>query len=462
MKEIKRNRAAIGDNAPNYRRWSRTVVTLAIVVALLYMWIEPSKSAQALFIRLNVTFLGLVAMVVILSTADIRENLYGALLITVSTVLAVAILEGFVFLGVLDGQLIFQTAPSSHPRHANNRADPELLYVRKPQLRFELVRTKGNAAHAWCLPPSNPEARFVIDYDEHGFRNSPGLKQADVVLIGDSFLEAGDHPKEDIFPTHLANQIGRPVANLGLGGYGPQQQLIVLERYGLPLQPQVVFWFFYEGNDLKDALAYIDLVEGDLSTKEKLSSLRKHSIVWNAVRKLHSFRCQPHPQANLRYGVFRTPDGRSTRMYFLDRMVPLSETDRHALSIQADVLNKGHKRIESSGAELVVVFVPTKDRVYRDVLRFSEESYPTSSRHHSAEGSSLILGNELPERIRGIVEGISPKIHYLDLTPAMKDQIIAGAPILYHSDDTHWSKAGHRLVAETLEAFLVKEGILAN
>lgn len=460
--EIKRSRSTNGDSAPNYRHWNRTVVTLAIVVALLWMWIEPSKSAEALFVRLIVTFLALVAMVVVVSTANLRGKLHGALLIIVSTVLTIAILEGFVILGVLDGQLIFQTAPSSHPQHPRNRADPELFYVRKPQLRFEVIMTKGNAAHAWCLPPTYPEVRHVVDYDEHGFRNAPGLKQADVVLIGDSFLEDGNHPKEDAFPTQLTDEIGRPVANLGLGGYGPQQQLVVLKRYGLPLQPQVVFWFFYEGNDLNDALAYVDRVKGDLSIKDKLSSFRKRSIVRNAARKLHSFRCQPNPIASLRYGIFSAPDGRSTRMYILDPMLPLSETDEGALNILADVFNEGHKRIEHSGAELVVVFIPTKDRVYRDVLRFPEESYLTSSGHNSVAGTSPVLGNELPERIRGIVEDISPKIHYLDLTPAMKDQIIAGIPILYHSDDTHWSKAGHRLVAETLEEFLVEEGLLAD
>ena len=40
------------------------------------------------------------------------------------------------------------------------------------------------------------------------------------------------------------------MANLGVAGYGAAQELIVLNRDALPLQPRVVAWFFFEGNDL--------------------------------------------------------------------------------------------------------------------------------------------------------------------------------------------------------------------
>jgi hypothetical protein len=43
------------------------------------------------------------------------------------------------------------------------------------------------------------------------------------------------------------------VVNLGRGAYGPQQELIVLKRYGLAYRPRVVIWQLFEGNDLADA-----------------------------------------------------------------------------------------------------------------------------------------------------------------------------------------------------------------
>jgi hypothetical protein len=46
------------------------------------------------------------------------------------------------------------------------------------------------------------------------------------------------------------------VANLGQSGYGPQQELAVLKRYGCPPYDRNTSWVFYEGNDLLDVQEY--------------------------------------------------------------------------------------------------------------------------------------------------------------------------------------------------------------
>ena len=35
------------------------------------------------------------------------------------------------------------------------------------------------------------------------------------------------------------------VANLGISGYGPEQELVVLKRYALDLQPKTIVWVFW-------------------------------------------------------------------------------------------------------------------------------------------------------------------------------------------------------------------------
>ncbi len=56
----------------------------------------------------------------------------------------------------------------------------------------------------------------------------------------------------ETFAQRVAAETGMTAVNLGRGAYGPQQELIVLERYGLSYQPRVVVWQLFEGNDLKD------------------------------------------------------------------------------------------------------------------------------------------------------------------------------------------------------------------
>ena len=46
--------------------------------------------------------------------------------------------------------------------------------------------------------------------------------------------------------------------NLARGAYGPQQELIVLKRYGLAYEPRFVVWQLFEGNDLVDAEAFAE------------------------------------------------------------------------------------------------------------------------------------------------------------------------------------------------------------
>ena len=63
----------------------------------------------------------------------------------------------------------------------------------------------------------------------------PGSEQADIVFIGDSFTEAASVAEEDTFVRRVAKASGLKAVNLGRGAYGPQQELIVLKRYGLAL-----------------------------------------------------------------------------------------------------------------------------------------------------------------------------------------------------------------------------------
>ena len=72
----------------------------------------------------------------------------------------------------------------------------------------------------------------------------------------------------------LQELTGRPVANLGVAGYGTLQELKVLEKYALPLEPRLVAWFFFEGNDLDD----------DQQVRER-----------NGVQAPASLRRRPHP-----------------------------------------------------------------------------------------------------------------------------------------------------------------------
>src|SRR5205823_13062293 len=97
-----------------------------------------------------------------------------------------------------------------------------------------------------------------------GFRNVRDLREAKVVVLGDSFVEGGLVAADNLMTATLERLLGCNVANLGQSAYGPQQELAVLKRYAGPLRPRLCIWTFYEGNDLEDVERYEQLARSGL------------------------------------------------------------------------------------------------------------------------------------------------------------------------------------------------------
>lgn len=83
-----------------------------------------------------------------------------------------------------------------------------------------------------------------------GARDYPGYDPAaaTVVVAGDSYAFGSEVPNPQAFPAVLAKMLAQPVANLGVGGYGPVQALLRLERHivNYPQAHTVVLGIMYE------------------------------------------------------------------------------------------------------------------------------------------------------------------------------------------------------------------------
>lgn len=65
------------------------------------------------------------------------------------------------------------------------------------------------------------ERPVTVAYDEQGFRNPDDLIDWDIVVVGDSFVELGYLPYEDLYTTRLGRLLGCRVKNLGCSYTGP-------------------------------------------------------------------------------------------------------------------------------------------------------------------------------------------------------------------------------------------------
>jgi hypothetical protein len=389
-------------------------------------------------------------LVFFLSRHGAEGNAARFLACTGAILAGVAVFEALAWLHVVDYRVVFQT-PTPPWRRPGYRPDPELIFAKLgPRHTREVFRGAELHRLRGAVPGNVYECDLRLDRD--GFRNPVDLRSSDLVVVGDSFVEGLHVAADELLTARLSRALGQTVANLGRSGYGPQQELHVLRRYGLPLRPQTCVWAFYEGNDLQDVNAY-DSYQKDLRwilAEGQAQGLYGRSLTRNLLAL--AIRCWLRPEPSLpaqRYcGQFASSMGAPLTMYFASGIQhgaggpPLPRGNSQELSRVRAILGEAHNLCQRQGVDLVVVFVPTKFRVYRDHCSFGRDAL---CREWAID--------DLPDALGGALSAVSPAIGYFDLTPHLRTAAARGA-LLYLPDDPHWSAAGHRAAAGALADYL--------
>lgn len=317
----------------------------------------------------------------------------------------------------------------------NYVADRELIHIRRPGSHLEGT-AKGGLVRLYYVPTAGLTTyHWNVTYDGSGFRNSRDLTSADIEVIGDSFVEGMTVSDDQLLTSRLKALSGKTVANLGQPGYGPQQELIVLKRYGLRLRPRQVVWMFYEGNDLDDVQHYDQFIHSKPSYWQDLIA---RSFTKNALQFIYQFFLPSGAQisgvasdhGNKAVEYFTNVDSYSTHH--------LTSADLGALDKTARIVQTATNLAANQGAKVLFVYVPDKFRVLRGVLQF-----PAESKCRTWEL------NDLPNRVHDTVLKAAPEIDYLDLTPLLQDAAKNGT-VSYYPDDPHWNPEGHRIAAAAI------------
>lgn len=357
------------------------------------------------------------------------------LLVVASFIFALSLIEVPALINILDYRVILGENFAWWP--ANNINDHELIHIRRPYVHFSGETRGGGVTAGYRIPPSDMTFyRWDVAYDHNGFRNQTDLKSADIVVIGDSFVEGLTVSTAELTTSLLAQLQGKVVANLGQSAYGPQQELIVLKRYGLPLHPRTIVWMFSENTDLYDVVYYDHVMNDPPDFLHAFWARSFTKIAW--IKIFHGSK----RSGAVRAGVCQTPANKPVTVYFPSRFLPLTKQDLGAIDETAQIIAEAHKLSAAQGARLIFVFVPDKFRVLHEFCKFSQES---ECRNWSM--------NDLPVRLEKAVRSISPEIGYLDLTPKLVDTTKRGV-LPYYSDDVHWSPVGHKVAADEINSYL--------
>ncbi len=390
-----------------------------------------------------VTAIAAAGLYVVLGGGETRRRVFRVILATLSIGFCLLLVEIPAVVLRHDYAKTFGTNPADtwlQIASGINRADPELIHVHNPNDTFE-GDVAGNLTYLGI--PGGKRYRVSLRYDRNGFRNDRDLDRADVVVIGDSFVEAAIVPAAETASRRLEEKLGTTVANLGQEAYGLRQELAVLRRFGLPLRPRAVVWFLFGGNDLRDVPDYEEALRSAQKGRPA-RPLRDRAFIGNALLALSSFttpaRSEPSREALANSGTFTREDGTRERVYFDGG----DEYDAHSWQVATETLAEAARLCREADAKFVVVYVTRKLRVYRGHVEFEPGS----------ELPALDPG-DLPSRMAQWTarQGIA----FVDLSPALEREVAAGRhPFLV--DDVHWNGRGHEIAAEEVALALKRLG----
>jgi hypothetical protein len=381
----------------------------------------------------------------LLSTVSRAELLTRFLLTTSSIAGAFLMAEAPAALRMVDYRAILGSYDSTSALSiAGRHADEELLWQHDPYYQYD-EPYQGNLGLALCIPP-DPSHSVTVRYDRHGFRNPRDLDAADIVVLGDSYIEAYMTPERRLATTVLSELQGKVVANLGHSGYGPQQELVVLKRYGLALHPQTVIWALFEGNDFDDLDGYDKqrARAGNPSWQNLwYRSLTRNVLTW-ILRPAAAPTCIRSPKIAQLEASFTDNRHQISRVYFAPSEVQSPSEEKIAKAVA--YLAEAARLCRERNIRFLVAFVPEKYRVYSHISNVEFASGAIRSWKVSP----------LPEEIGARLSDLGLNIEYVDLTSSLQNASRMGIAT-YLPDDTHWTESGNQLVAETLDRALRAE-----
>ena len=423
------------------------LVMLLLAAACGYLWIVPLFRPRGEFLwghyRLNDIYAGIPVLLVtlcaifILAVREQRRRWFSIRLVTLTmgVMVALALCDAGYAFGVMRAGRANFWLDQAHISRRYSAADNELGFVRKPGVSW-----RGYV----------PEVNRIIDYhtDENGFRNPAGQRHADIVFIGDSFTEAAQVDDKDTFVRRVAQATGLSVANLGRGAYGPQQDLIVLKRYGLAYKPRAVVWQLFEGNDLADAEGFArwksNPHQSTTSLKERYfsNSLLKEWLTNTRLQELRG------PLVTLRYH-----DGTVRRVGLRNRYEPQQPSTLHvAMHETLKAIEEGHHLSQANGIQLLIVNIPAMVRVMAPNINFDRAE---DQNHYLPE---LAPGQQdFSRTIREFCAHTG--CNYVDGFDVLRQAAAGGSDKLYIPNDEHLDVAGHEVLSQMITDWLRSNNI---
>jgi len=306
------------------------------------------------------------------------------------------------------------------------------------------------------------EGRTVaVETNSHGMRwreipvqKPQGVRR--IAILGDSFaFGCWSTSIEESFAGVLERRLGPgvEVLNFGVGGYGFEDELLLLREEVLKFSPDEILVATFDGNDIRDSFLdttrYVvkdgaaELADDALEAKVPLA-LRTApyvnpqpvipvgfmGLLWRSALVRLVLRATDRDPPYLNYEV----SNRFTSYSFWSQS-PYPEVALSAVEHAIGLLDEMRRLAEERGARLSMVAIPTAEQVY--------------AIHPAGPGFDVSLPQAYLAKWAG-----EKNVEFLDLLPILREATRSSGRRPYLRYDVHFNDFGHRIAGDAMAAWM--------
>jgi len=260
--------------------------------------------------------------------------------------------------------------------------------------------------------------------DAFGYRNRSVVKNAEVVLFGDSYVTSPGLNQDHIITEELSRRLNVPVY-----GMGPANINNFLDKLPQLNKPKLVIFLQAERN-----LAYIDALGNPVGPK-KLRSIFSSGFALKSLIVADRFITQKmirYSRARINNEVFPTQYIAKDSTLFMDGKAMHDRIMKTEVLQVVDRLASYQQYFKSQGIDFVFMAIPEKETVMYDMINGAEEIRFLDNLYAALEKKEISY-------IR-LKDGFLQVYQQQHLKP-------------YFKDDTHWNELGVGIAADSLARY---------
>ena len=298
----------------------------------------------------------------------------------------------------------------------------------------------------------------IIMTDEHGFNNSKGLYEKeiiDIILTGGSFSQGFD-VKPDKNICAILREFNINSISLGMNGNGPLREFAALREYAKPLKPNIVLWSNAYGDlkDIKNAFRspllknylFDDKFDQSLITRQNeidralISYLDKKLQEVNNNEKLFNQKSIEYHWFIKIIKLYNTRKRLNVVPKNLPKVYQKFEEER---IIYKTIIEKSKKMISKWNGKLYIIYLP--------LFNYStgNDSSPMFNLDYEYRKFVLSIANELDLPI-------------IDIFSEVFDSHSDPSSLFPYRMEGHYNALGYRLVANAINQRLQADGIFPS